>query len=355
MSKMLARILDQPERLVAKSIQRLEELNGFNGEDAKLLARNSQATRVKIADLGLDPTDTTGQELYHALLVRFERDAWQFDKALGVSANSTLGQKLYKSGKLISHLTPIEDIWVLKISSAKKLLKAQPPKKLMKSLHYRSVDSMLKREKADEVLSMANFMESPAWQKSVDKELAKYDGSNYELRKPKLISPDLDHWKIAGPIGPAISTNSTAGTIIAWPGEQNGSASTLALTLKIIESLEALSHRNVDNAIRHLNPVLCWWEQAKNLMAVCADEVVSFNYKDVSNAHFGKLAYERRLLENGRRSLWDELLSRYQKHETEFEEALDNATEQVVATVEKIKPRQPKLANEYAEAIANEF
>src|SRR6266404_4594616 len=80
MNKIISAILGQSEPAVAKAIAKLEAKNGYPSHDVRHLAENIQKTRLKLTELGLDPDDTTGEELYHALLVRFNQDSQKFDK-----------------------------------------------------------------------------------------------------------------------------------------------------------------------------------------------------------------------------------------------------------------------------------
>jgi ribosome assembly protein YihI (activator of Der GTPase) len=77
--KRIARILGEDEDRVATLVNALEEKNGFPSHDVRYLAENVQKIHSKITDLGLDPDDTTGEELFHALLVKFEKDSNVFD------------------------------------------------------------------------------------------------------------------------------------------------------------------------------------------------------------------------------------------------------------------------------------
>jgi hypothetical protein len=74
MSKKLSELLGQPEALVETAVKKLEHLNGFESTDIKLLAEINNKVRAKTKELGLDPDDTTGAELFHALQVKLADD-----------------------------------------------------------------------------------------------------------------------------------------------------------------------------------------------------------------------------------------------------------------------------------------
>src|SRR5437868_15448289 len=101
MSQRIARILDESEHQVTKLISKLEDKNGYPSHDVRLLAENIQKIRNKMTELGLDPEDTTGEELYHALLVKFQQDSNLFDVEHG-AITLDFDQKSAKAADLLS-------------------------------------------------------------------------------------------------------------------------------------------------------------------------------------------------------------------------------------------------------------
>ena len=81
--------------------------------------------------------------------------------------------------------------WAIKHSVAKKLLKQTPPKKVMKLLGYRSVDSMLKRENIDELFGSLRFVESDQWLIMFVKTYKKLQPQDFETRKIKIRTKGL--------------------------------------------------------------------------------------------------------------------------------------------------------------------
>ena len=75
MSRVIADIIEHPESVVSKVISSLEAKNGFPSHDVRHYADSHQKSRIKIAELGLDPDDTTPEELYRSLLIKFQADA----------------------------------------------------------------------------------------------------------------------------------------------------------------------------------------------------------------------------------------------------------------------------------------
>jgi hypothetical protein len=133
MSKKLAELLDEPEVVVESVIKKLENLSGWESTDVRLLAEINNKSRAKHLELGLDPNDTTGPELYHALLAKLNKD----EAKINLPSTTILNQ--------VSGVHKNYNAYSLKRNIAKELLRSHPPRRLMKQLGFRSVDSMLKR------------------------------------------------------------------------------------------------------------------------------------------------------------------------------------------------------------------
>lgn len=69
-----------------------------------------------------------------------------------------------------------------------------PPKKVMKALRYRSLESMLKREPVCELLGGARFAESLEWQRKFAAQYSKLSPSDFEMRKIEVIYFDPKKW-----------------------------------------------------------------------------------------------------------------------------------------------------------------
>lgn len=69
MAKELAVLLEDTTPILLKCFRDLEKATGSKGIDAKLVGDILQKSRMVMKDLGLDPNDTTPEELYNALRV----------------------------------------------------------------------------------------------------------------------------------------------------------------------------------------------------------------------------------------------------------------------------------------------
>ena len=91
MSRALAQLLGVAEPGLRLQLQRLERAAGVPSADIRLSIEIANQTRDKIRELGLDPHDTTGPELYAALKARLNDDEIRVRKALCLSdATSTV-------------------------------------------------------------------------------------------------------------------------------------------------------------------------------------------------------------------------------------------------------------------------
>src|SRR3989304_1942100 len=97
MSAHLSKLVGKAEEEVAQFINRMEDRFGYPSVDVRLLAEINQIAKQKVAELGLDPHDTTGEELYHALCAKFDRDSRQIDRAIGISSGMNLDQRISRA------------------------------------------------------------------------------------------------------------------------------------------------------------------------------------------------------------------------------------------------------------------
>ena len=194
MSKKLSELLGADEPLFSISLQQLERASGHQAADVRLTADIITHTHQKMRELGLDPKYTNGRELYHALFGLVKLHDSFLAKRLGIKDHSDVQEVLRAIEKHAGSLPVPQTTWAIKHSAIKRLLKAMPPKKVMKALHYRSLDSMLKRESVSELLGGARFAESLEWQQKFAKQYAKLTPADFETRKIEVIYFDPKKW-----------------------------------------------------------------------------------------------------------------------------------------------------------------
>ncbi len=194
MSKTLADLLAAQEPLFSLALKDLEKASAQPSVDVRLTAEIMQKFHKGLTALGFDPNDTTGEEVYYALMARIQ----MHDKALAKAVGSDSADDVKKLLPLIKQKVDSLDIpkscWVLKKSVAKELLKNTPPKNVMKKLGYRSIDSMLKSENLGEVFGALRFAESPEWLGSFLKKYKKLKPTDFETRNIEIIMMPEDRW-----------------------------------------------------------------------------------------------------------------------------------------------------------------
>jgi hypothetical protein len=345
MNKIISAILGQPEPDVAKAIAKLEAKNGYPSHDVRHLAENIQKTRVKLAELGLDPDDTTGEELYHVLLVKFEQDSRALDAQSSFVSNS-FDDKAAKAVEIVSKNLDLSERWALKNSSAKNILRQHPPKKLMKHLDYRSVESLLKRENLAAIYLALDFFESNAWLSDHTKLISRQNSTAYQPRPLSLNYLSQSKWGNFDSPNSLIYNDDFAvvGLIAA---NHSDKASVLSLAVLLIDSLANFQAINLSREVSRLNPVLAWWSDVDGLISNLADEHVSLNLADVNSSHLHSKTYAERAIDNSRRSFWQELLSRYDNQLEAEEDIFSGIKDQMINF--KTPINQP--AFEYAEDI----
>ncbi len=176
------------------AIKQLEQASGKQGVDVRLTAEIIGQVHQKTKELGLDPNDTTGKELYSALLAKFKKHDSHLAKTIGATDPEDAQQLMPLIKQAAEAVKTPRKVWVLKKSVAKDFLKKTPPPNIMKRLGYKSIDSMLKNENIFEIYGALRFAESPEWLNKFD---AQYDNlvpSFFEERDIEIVSMPADRW-----------------------------------------------------------------------------------------------------------------------------------------------------------------
>lgn len=363
-------MLGASEQATANVVAKLEKLAGYPGEDNRLLSEIRSSLRTKLAELGLDPNDSTPTELYHTLLSHFEADSRHFDKLIGGALNNIV--------YLVKLTDAPRQAWVLKRSVAKDLLRDHPPKKLARALNYRSTESMLKREDIDVLYAAFPYVESPSWLKSFYRSHGNLQPSDFEIRDIRLAVMPEGGWLVKSKA--AVSYSPCAGVVAVWPDACKGLSTLLGVYLCCLEAIEQvrlnqltlmagqvrqdfgrqvalsledglkpaariasypLSWRSLHHHFGHLprslhpmleelhmqeasvhkishgkvlsslHPIFRWWQTAEHAAALGSGQPVSLNIADVAQNHYLKAPYHKRHSQYVRQSLTDELFSRY--------------------------------------------
>lgn len=334
MSRRIAGIVNEPEKAVAKILAGLEEHNGYPSHDARYIADTHQQLRNKLLELNLDPEDTTAQELFHALQARFESDSRRLDWYFK-AARKDFDEKLLLAIRLADSAMELPEQWVLKTTAAKNLLRELPPKHVMKVLRYRSVESLLKREKPSKIFVLAEFLESERWNKHMDRLASKLDQTCFEVRRLEILS--------VGQVSERPLTKSELTGAIGIAGDTR----LLPMLLRIAN---ALKEYGADTAkLYGLNWIIGWWADTDNLIANLEGGRVSLNVHDVAAGRLAGHGFDQRQSSYGQASYWRGLLDKYE-NKAHLQEVFDGSA---ISRVKRLnfKGPQPAFEFEYAEDL----
>ncbi len=344
----LAKLLDESEAEVSALIMNLEHRNGLPSHDVRHIAEVHQRVRSKLAELNLDPDDTTAQELYQALLIKFEADSRDFDAAFGM-ADEGFNQKTAAAAKLLRASGRLPRLWALKNKAAKELLAGHAPKQVMKFLGYRSTASLLKRENITELFIAAQLLESDTWQKRQARLVSKLEPTAFELREMEIVELDYAKWSGVEAEGNVVVSDETA-SLALWPSEQTDQAPLLSISLLLIETLQSYGGQKLEAAdILPADSIVSWWNDMDHLIADLDGGRVSLNLHDVGGNWLGGSDFENRSLRKARSSYWHRLIEKYDNQDDV--EALFDDT--VLRKVRQLKFKAPQPAFEYE--LAEDF
>jgi hypothetical protein len=175
-------------------MKQLEEATGKKGIDVKLIGDILEKTHDATRRLGLDHTDTTGRELYHALLAKIKAHDQHLARAIGGTDAEDVQQLLPLIKLAVERADVPKSCWVLKKSVAKEMLRKKPPPTTMKLLGYRSIDSMLKHENLAEVYGALRFAESPEWLNAFNEQYKGLRPSDFETREIEFVVMPASRW-----------------------------------------------------------------------------------------------------------------------------------------------------------------
>jgi hypothetical protein len=95
----------------------------------------------------------------------------------------------------LQHLPDSKRCFALKNSSLRTIIKSLPPKRAMKRLGYRSLDSLLKHETPVMILAVAWLTDGPLWQKRLLDHYKKLTANDFENRAIQLLQPTSKKWQ----------------------------------------------------------------------------------------------------------------------------------------------------------------
>ncbi|HET8708798.1 MAG TPA: hypothetical protein VFL85_00800 [Candidatus Saccharimonadales bacterium] len=194
MTRVLSELLGAKEPMFHRGVEKLESASGHNSTDIRLSSEINRGVQRKLHDLGLDPKDTTGEELYQALAERLKADDERLLRALREKFGDDKSGTITQVASALRQVPVPRSVYALKTAVAKRVLKKIQPKHVMKRLGYRSFDSMLKHEQPATLLAAAWLVETAVWHKQMLEQYRKLKASDFELRTMAIVCPDTKRW-----------------------------------------------------------------------------------------------------------------------------------------------------------------
>ncbi len=198
MTRFLSEALQAAEPAFRQGLKRLEAATGHPNHDIRFSAEVMQGSSTKLRELGLDPHDTTAEELYHALQERIRADDKRLNRTLRTLAATHVSAEADAVAGMVHALKELPDsrrCFAVKGSVIKSLLKKQPPKKAMKQLGYRSLDSFLKHETPATMLAAAWLCEGLQWRSKLLDRYRQLKPADFESRSIALVQPATKRWQ----------------------------------------------------------------------------------------------------------------------------------------------------------------
>jgi hypothetical protein len=209
MTRLLSELFGVEEHLFRDGLKRLERMSGYDSADVRLTADIVQATKRKLTELGLNAEDTSGHELFAALKQRLKEDDEKLREALLNAAGSH--DYVQAVAHALKHADSDRTVYALKAPVLKRFLKQHAPKRTMKQLGYRSLDSMLKHESVASLLAAAWLIESITWRRAFHESYKKLKAGDFESREIAIVTPSSERWqKLADAL-----TNERKHTVVA--------------------------------------------------------------------------------------------------------------------------------------------
>lgn len=192
MSKLIRQLLEQNDPRFSMGIARLESSAGQPGIDVRLTSEIHSQLRSKLETLGLDPLDTTGAELFAALSSKIILAEEHLIAYLGHPANVDAGCSALI--QLVKQIVGDKETWAVKHAVMRKLIKDNPPKKVMKAFHFQSAESMSRRMEPSEVIMAARLVESKAWWLKMKKAFDALSNVDFEKTKVAIVPLNEPKW-----------------------------------------------------------------------------------------------------------------------------------------------------------------
>lgn len=197
MAKVLRDLLGAEEPLFSTALAQLEKASGHKAADVRLISDILHLAHDRMRRLKLDPSDSTGREIYQGLMNRVARDNLHLAEAIGGKKPENIEHMVPLMVDAANKVTFPRKVFVLKHAVAKKLIKKMPPENLIKTLGYASVDELLEHEDFDQVYASLRFSEGAEWLEEYDGLFRHVTAKDYEERDLRIVVMDQKYAPLA--------------------------------------------------------------------------------------------------------------------------------------------------------------
>lgn len=180
MTRLLVRLFEAPEVEFRGLIDDWEKKTGRNSVDISLTNKLMHQSKEILKYINLDD-NASEREVYHALNDVIANENDKIKNELKIDDSSTPTDVLKKIIKFINGKDVAGQSFYLKPTKAREFIKKHPPKKIMKALGYRSVDSLLKREPYGLIINLAKGREGVEWNREYARFCNNLVGSDFSL------------------------------------------------------------------------------------------------------------------------------------------------------------------------------
>ncbi len=256
MSKLIADLLGVDVRNLQSMTGRLEHMLLTPGVDVRLTAEIITNTREKIRSLGLDPADTKPEEFYFALLAK----AKKCDILLRAKFDINSKTETSEVSKIIAHQCEkkleTNVVACIDSKSVRAILKSVPPKKTLKALKFRSIESVLKREDPRVLYSLAKILEDKSWHTQAHARLKRLNSRDiHETQISVLSFPQSWMDKMTNKtFNKAVVKIPEIGSVVIMPNQSSALAgSVLLLSSVIIQTAQQMSIESLPYRMQSLS------------------------------------------------------------------------------------------------------
>lgn len=219
MPKLLVNLLGIDKLKFNRFIDRLEHVCLRPGVDIRLSTDIIVETRNRIRLLSLDVSDTTTRELFYALKHKLTEDEKNLKAKLGLKRGSK-DKNTKKIAEAASRFSGREKSLSMSVAGTKRVLKAVPPKRTLKALKLRSLDSVLKRHDPRILYALASLVENASWHTQVQASIKRLGSKDIQWQSVSCLPvPEKWHERLHSALARkgALFVNEEAGVVCLLP------------------------------------------------------------------------------------------------------------------------------------------